>query len=157
MSRAEGVFESPVAGVRVVARIGTEESEGDMLVADLYVRPGGAVAGEHVHTRIEEWFTVMGGLARCSVSGRSFPTRSAPRGPDSWPRSASEWADLRRTPRQRFSRSTSCRSRTGGSLCPIPACHRASGGAKARYASRDTSRIVSLAAPSGAPSEKTTT
>jgi hypothetical protein len=157
MSRAEGVFESPVAGVRVVARIGTEESEGDMLVADLYVRPGGAVAGEHVHTRIEEWFTVMGGRARCSVSGRSFPTCSNPRGPGYWPRSASAWAALRHTPRQSFSRFTSCRSSAGSSLCPIPVGYRASGGAKARYASRDTSRIVSLAAPSGAPSEKTTT
>ena len=38
-----------------------------------------------------------------------------------------------------------------------PVYHRASGGAKARYTSKDTSRIVSLAAPSGTPSEKTTT
>ena len=45
-----------------------------MLVTDLYVRPGGAAAGEHVHTRMEEWFTVLGGRTRCSVSGRGFPT-----------------------------------------------------------------------------------
>jgi hypothetical protein len=58
MSRAGDVFENPVTGEWVVVRVGTEESRGDPLVADLYVRPGGAVAGEHVHTRIEEWFTV---------------------------------------------------------------------------------------------------
>jgi mannose-6-phosphate isomerase-like protein (cupin superfamily) len=61
MSRAGDVFENPVTGERVVVRVGTEESGGDRLVADLYVRPGGAVAGEHVHTRIEEWFTVRKG------------------------------------------------------------------------------------------------
>lgn len=44
-----------------MVRVGIEESGGDRLVADLYVRPGGAVAGEHVHTRIEEWFTVRKG------------------------------------------------------------------------------------------------
>ncbi len=39
----------------------------------------------------------------------------------------------------------------------VPGRYRASEGAKARYASKDTSRIVPLAVPSGAPSEKTTT
>ena len=48
MSRVGDVFENPVAGERVV-RVGTEESGDDLLVAGLYVRPGGAVAGEHVH------------------------------------------------------------------------------------------------------------
>ena len=46
MSRAGDVFENPVTGERVVVRVGTEESGGDRLVADLYVRPGGAVAQE---------------------------------------------------------------------------------------------------------------
>ena len=61
MYRAGDVFENPVTGEQVVVRVGTEESGGDLLVADLYVRPGGAVAGEHVHTQIDEWFTVMVG------------------------------------------------------------------------------------------------
>lgn len=42
MSSAGDMFENPVTGARV---------------ADLCVRPGGAVTGEHVHARIEEWFT----------------------------------------------------------------------------------------------------
>jgi len=69
MSRAGDVFENPVTGERVVVRVGTEESGGDLLVADLYVRPGGAVAGEHVHTRIEEWFTVVGGRVGFRLDG----------------------------------------------------------------------------------------
>jgi mannose-6-phosphate isomerase-like protein (cupin superfamily) len=70
MSRAGDVFENPVTGERVVVRVGTEESGGDLLVADLYVRPGGAVAGEHVHTRIEEWFTVRRGRVGFRLDGR---------------------------------------------------------------------------------------
>jgi mannose-6-phosphate isomerase-like protein (cupin superfamily) len=70
MSRAGDVFENPVTGERVVVRVGTEESGGDRLVADLYVRPGGAVAGEHVHTRIEEWFTVRKGGVGFRFAGR---------------------------------------------------------------------------------------
>jgi mannose-6-phosphate isomerase-like protein (cupin superfamily) len=72
MSRAGDVFENPVTGERVVVRVGTEESGGGLLVADLHVRPGGAVAGEHVHTRIEEWFTVMGGRVGFRLDGHEI-------------------------------------------------------------------------------------
>jgi hypothetical protein len=44
-SRAGDVAENPVTGERVVAEI--------------FVRLGGAVAGEHVHPGIDEWFTVL--------------------------------------------------------------------------------------------------
>jgi|SRR5215211_77103 len=70
MSRAGEVFENPVTGERVVVRVGTEESGGELLVADPYVRPGGAVAGEHVHARIEEWFTVQEGRIGFRLDGR---------------------------------------------------------------------------------------
>jgi hypothetical protein len=39
-------------------------------VADLYIRPGGAVVGEHVHPSIEERFTVIRGQVGFSVDGR---------------------------------------------------------------------------------------
>lgn len=149
------MFESPVTGVRVVVRIGTEEPEGDMLVADLYVRRDsrrGALP--HAHRGVVHGDGRPGEMLGI---GPEFPYVIGSEGPGVWPRSASAWAALRRTPRREFSRSTFCRSRTGSSLCPIPVCHRASGGAKARYASRDTSCIVSLAVTSVAPSEKTTT
>ena len=75
MSRAGEVFENPVTGERVVVRVGTEESGGELLVADLYVRPGGGVAGEHVHARIEEWFTVQEGRIGFRLDGRESIAR----------------------------------------------------------------------------------
>lgn len=70
MSRAGDVVENPVTGERAVVRVGTEESGGERLVAELFVRPGGAVAGEHVHPMIEEWFTVLGGRVGFRIAGR---------------------------------------------------------------------------------------
>ncbi len=49
MSKAGDVIENPVTGERAVIRIGTEESGGEFLLVDLFVSPGGAVIGEHVH------------------------------------------------------------------------------------------------------------
>ncbi len=46
MSGAGHVAENPVTGERVVVRLGTEDSGGELLVAELFVRPGGAVAGD---------------------------------------------------------------------------------------------------------------
>jgi hypothetical protein len=46
MSKAGDIVENPVTGERAVARVGTEESGGELLEVDLYVRPGGAVVGE---------------------------------------------------------------------------------------------------------------
>jgi hypothetical protein len=72
MSKAGDVYENPVTGERGVARIGTEETGGELLVVDLYIRPGGAVMGEHLHPAIEERFTVsnkrMRGARRLQAS-----------------------------------------------------------------------------------------
>jgi uncharacterized RmlC-like cupin family protein len=78
MSRAGEVYENPVTGERVVVRLGTEESGGEHLVVDLYVAPGGAVAGEHVHQDIEEVFTVACGTVGFRLDGHedvAGPTR----------------------------------------------------------------------------------
>jgi mannose-6-phosphate isomerase-like protein (cupin superfamily) len=64
------VIENPVTGERAMVRVGTEESGGELLVADLYIRPGGAVAGEHVHPNIEERFTVIEGRVGFRLDGR---------------------------------------------------------------------------------------
>ena len=69
MSKAGEVYENPVTGERVVVRSGTEETDGSHLVVDLYVAPGGAVAGEHVHQDIEEIFTVVRGRVGFRVDG----------------------------------------------------------------------------------------
>jgi quercetin dioxygenase-like cupin family protein len=70
MSKAGDVAENPVTGERVVVRVGTEDSGGELLVAELFVRPGGAVAGEHVHPVIHEWFTVLEGRVGFRLDGR---------------------------------------------------------------------------------------
>ncbi len=70
MSKAGDVYENPVTGERAVVRVGAEESGGELAVADLYVRPGGAVAGEHVHPGIEEVFTVVRGSVGFRLDGR---------------------------------------------------------------------------------------
>jgi quercetin dioxygenase-like cupin family protein len=70
MLKAGDVLENPVTGERAVIRVGTVESSGELLVADLYVRPGGAVMGEHVHPEIEESFTVVRGRLGYRLDGR---------------------------------------------------------------------------------------
>jgi quercetin dioxygenase-like cupin family protein len=70
MSKAGDVVENPVTGERGVARIGTAETGGELLVADLYIRPGCAVMGEHLHPGIEERFTVLRGRVGFRLAGR---------------------------------------------------------------------------------------
>ena len=79
MSKAGDVVENPVTGERVVVRVGTEDSGGRMLVADAYVRPGGAVTGEHVHPAIEEYFTVVRGRVGFRLDGRETVARPGER------------------------------------------------------------------------------
>ncbi len=43
------LYENPVTGERGVVRVPPSEANGHLLVVDLYLRPGGRVAGEHVH------------------------------------------------------------------------------------------------------------
>lgn len=70
MSKAGDVYENPVTGERVIVRVGTEESTNGWIVNDLYVRPGGAVTGEHVHPTIIERFTVQRGQVGFRIDGR---------------------------------------------------------------------------------------
>ena len=69
MSRAGDVIENPATGERVVVRVGTENSGGGLLVTEGYVKPGGAVVGEHVHPDIEETFTVVSGELGFRIDG----------------------------------------------------------------------------------------
>jgi quercetin dioxygenase-like cupin family protein len=70
MTRAGDVFENPVTGERAVVRIGSETTDGKELVVDLYIRPGGAVMGEHIHPAIEERFTVLHGQVGFRLASR---------------------------------------------------------------------------------------
>ncbi len=63
------VFENAVTGERAVVRMGTLESDGALLVLDLYVPPGSAASGTHVHPSMEERITVVRGRV-CVRLGR---------------------------------------------------------------------------------------
>jgi quercetin dioxygenase-like cupin family protein len=68
--RAGEVYENRVQGDRFVVREGSEDTGGERLVGDLFIRPGGAVAGKHVHSYITECFEVLAGTVRFHVDGR---------------------------------------------------------------------------------------
>jgi quercetin dioxygenase-like cupin family protein len=70
MAQTGEVYINPVTGERAVVRVSPKDSADGLMVADLYIRPGGAVVGEHVHPSIEERFTVIRGQVGFTVSGR---------------------------------------------------------------------------------------
>jgi hypothetical protein len=59
MTTTGDVIENPMTGERAVIRVGTVETAGAIGEIDLYVRPGGAVVGEHWHPAMDERFTVL--------------------------------------------------------------------------------------------------
>ena len=68
--RAGEVYENRVQGDRFVVREGSADSAGERLIGDLYIRPGGAVAGKHIHAYITERFQVVAGTVRFHLDGR---------------------------------------------------------------------------------------
>ena len=73
--RAGEVYENRIQGDRFVVREGSEDNGGERLVGDLYIRPGGAVAGRHVHSYITERFEVVSGDVGFHVGGRDHAAR----------------------------------------------------------------------------------
>lgn len=70
--RAGEVLENPVTGERGVVRVAPQESNGYLLVADVYVRPGGAVMGEHIHPSYTETYTMLRGRLAVRRDGRDL-------------------------------------------------------------------------------------
>ena len=68
--RAGEIYENRVQGDRFVVREGSAETGGERLAGDLYIRPGGAVAGRHVHSYLTECFEVRSGTVRFHIGGR---------------------------------------------------------------------------------------
>lgn len=62
------VIENPVTRERGIVRR-TPDDAGSMLIADLYAAPRAAVAGEHVHPRSTECFTVVRGVLHMRLDG----------------------------------------------------------------------------------------
>jgi quercetin dioxygenase-like cupin family protein len=72
--RAGEIYENRIQGDRAVVREGSEDTGGERLVVDLYVRPGGAVAGKHLHSYITECFEVLAGTVRFHIDGHDEVT-----------------------------------------------------------------------------------
>jgi quercetin dioxygenase-like cupin family protein len=69
MSRLGDLYENHVTGERAVVLRGDEDGDGSAAIVHLTVRPGGAVAGEHVHPRVAERFVVLGGELGTRIDG----------------------------------------------------------------------------------------
>jgi mannose-6-phosphate isomerase-like protein (cupin superfamily) len=67
-SRGDSV-ENPVTGERGILLKGPWEGDDTSLLVELHVQPGGAVAGEHVHHRLDERFTVKAGRIGFRLDG----------------------------------------------------------------------------------------
>jgi quercetin dioxygenase-like cupin family protein len=68
--KAGNIFNNPITGESGYIRKGTDETNGELLIADLRVRPGGAVVGEHYHPIIKERFTVVSGQIEYKLNGK---------------------------------------------------------------------------------------
>jgi predicted N-acetyltransferase YhbS/mannose-6-phosphate isomerase-like protein (cupin superfamily) len=71
-ARVGELVENPATGERGIVRVPPTEANGGLLVADLYLRPGGRVAGEHVHPAAREAFTVVQGQLTVRRDGQDL-------------------------------------------------------------------------------------
>ncbi|WP_410650388.1 cupin domain-containing protein [Amycolatopsis sp. cmx-4-54] len=69
--RSREIYENPVCGERVVIRRGNDE-DGDEIVWDLYLAPGGTVVGEHYHPSADERFTLVDGRLGLRAGGSTL-------------------------------------------------------------------------------------
>ncbi len=70
MARAGDVIEHPGTGEQITFRKTARETGGMELVLEFTMRPGGFVAGAHVHPNQEERFDVLEGTVRFRVDGQ---------------------------------------------------------------------------------------
>jgi quercetin dioxygenase-like cupin family protein len=70
MWRAGDELENSVTGERSVVRLGSEDTGGEYMVADLFARPGARVALPHVHPGMTETFEVLEGHLGVIVGDR---------------------------------------------------------------------------------------
>jgi mannose-6-phosphate isomerase-like protein (cupin superfamily) len=69
MFKRGDVFDNPITGERATIRLGTRETMGERLVADLDLRGTGFGSALHVHPSIHERLTVVSGHVGISVDG----------------------------------------------------------------------------------------
>lgn len=70
MAKAGDTIENPVTGERILFKKTARDTNGEYLEMEFFVRPGGAVAVEHIHPDQDEDFEVLSGTIVMSVQGR---------------------------------------------------------------------------------------
>ena len=75
MIRAGDSIENPVTGERLVFHRTSRETNGEEVVFDAFVQPGGFVAARHVHPQQEERFQVLRGTVGFRVGRKQVLSR----------------------------------------------------------------------------------
>jgi mannose-6-phosphate isomerase-like protein (cupin superfamily) len=70
MSRRGQAFDNPITGERAVILTDPDEHPERVLVAHLFVKPGGRVAAEHFHPTLTERFHILRGQVGFLIDGR---------------------------------------------------------------------------------------
>jgi quercetin dioxygenase-like cupin family protein len=73
--RAGDSIENPVTGERLVFHKTSRETNGEAVVFDAFVRPGGFVAARHVHPQQEERFQVLRGTVGFRIGRKKLLSR----------------------------------------------------------------------------------
>lgn len=69
MAKAGDILEHPVTGEKIIFRKTAKDTGGELMQADVIMRPHGFVAAEHVHPLQEERFEVLSGSVKFRVNG----------------------------------------------------------------------------------------
>jgi quercetin dioxygenase-like cupin family protein len=79
MIRAGDTIENPVTGERIVFRQTSRETNGEAVVIEAFVQPGGAVAAAHVHPSQDERFEILSGKVGFKLDGTEIVARPGER------------------------------------------------------------------------------
>ena len=72
MIKAGDTIENPVTGERIVFHKTSRETNGELVVLECFVQPGGRVSAAHVHPHQSERFEILGGTVGFRLDGRQI-------------------------------------------------------------------------------------
>ena len=72
MAKAGEIVENPITGERIIWRKTAQDTSGELVQCDLYVRPHGFVVTEHVHLHQQESFEIIEGVISLRVNGKEL-------------------------------------------------------------------------------------
>jgi quercetin dioxygenase-like cupin family protein len=69
MAQAGDILEHPVTGEKIIFRKTAKDTAGELMQADIIMKPHGFVAAEHIHPLQEERFEILAGKVMFRVKG----------------------------------------------------------------------------------------